>query len=193
MARKSSFTNMVLVLTSICLICSAIMGFVYSVTAEPIRLAEVAEIDNAISAVVPEFDNAPSSEVTSIENEGRISEVYPAKMGEKIVGYAIKTTVSGFGGPMQIMVGFTSDGTIYNTSVISHSETPGLGNKVETKKSPFSAQFKGMDPKITKMSVKKDGGDIDAISASTISSRAYTKGVDNACKIFVKIKEQSQE
>ena len=90
----------------------------------------------------------------------------------------MKSTVSGFGGPLTLMVGLLPDGTVYNTSVLSHSETPGLGAKC-TEES-FFGQFKGWNPEKKKLLVKKDGGDVDAITASTITSRAYTLAIQNA-------------
>ncbi len=181
---------MVLVLTSICLVCSAILGVVYSVTAEPIRQADVAKINKAISSVVPQFDNIPSQEMFKVEFDGKESEVYPAKKEGQAVGYAIKVKSSGFGGPITMMVGFTSDGTIYNTSIVYLSETPGLGAKLTDENIPTRAQLKGLNPASSNITVKKDGGDIDAITASTISSRAFLKGVDIAYQIFLKVQSQ---
>ena len=77
------------------------------------------------------------------------------------------------------MVGVTPDGVVYNTSVLSHSETPGLGAKCNTD-AKFMAQWEGFNPAEKILSVKKDGGDVDAITASTITSRAYTEAVKNA-------------
>ena len=108
---------------------------------------------------------------------------YTAKDGEAVVGYAIESTVVGFGGPLSLMVGVTVDGVVYNTSVLSHSETPGLGAKCSTD-AKFMDQWRGFDPAVKKLSVKKDGGDVDAITASTITSRAYTLAVENALKVF---------
>lgn len=84
------------------------------------------------------------------------------------------------------------DGTINNTSVISHSETPGLGDKMVEGKGTFSLQFKGKDPASFKMQVKKDGGDVDAITASTISSRAFCDAMNLAYEVFKKCKEEQQ-
>ena len=98
------------------------------------------------------------------------------------VGCAINVSPVGFGGPIAIKVGFDASGIIWNTKVLSQAETPGLGAKcVEPS---FSDQFKSLDPSATKLSVKKDGGDIDAITASTITSRAYTDGLALAVKVF---------
>jgi electron transport complex protein RnfG len=187
MAKESSFKNMVITLSVICLVCSALLGVVYSVTKAPIEAAELAKINNAIKAVVPECDNNPSEEM--IEVEGSV--VYPAKVNGNIVGYAIKVKVSGFGGPIQMMVGFKADGTIYNTSVIFHSETPGLGAKI-TGEIPTRTQIVGKNPASSNLTVTKDGGEIDAITASTITSRAFLKGVDAAYKVFVELQKQQQ-
>ena len=80
------------------------------------------------------------------------------------------------------MVGITADGIVYNTSVLSQSETPGLGAKCT--EPAFADQFKNLNPAATKLAVKKDGGDIDAITASTITSRAYVAAVNNALAIY---------
>ena len=75
---------------------------------------------------------------------------------------------------------------MYNTSVLSHSETPGLGAKC-TSDQKFMNQWKGFNPQVKKLSVRKDGGDVDAITASTITSRAYTQAVENALNKFKEI------
>ena len=181
MAKKSTFGNMVLVLSGICLVCSALLGTVYAVTKAPIEASELAKVNAAISAVTPAFDNIPSEEVRTVDDGAQI---YTSRMGGQIVGYAIKVSTSGFGGPLTIMVGFTPDGTVYNTSVISHSETPGLGAKLVDENCAPRVQVKGKNPATNKISVSKDGGEIDAITASTITSRAFLKGVNAAYEVF---------
>ena len=86
------------------------------------------------------------------------------------------------------MVGIAEDGTIHNTTVLSHSETPGLGAKCTTDEH-FISQFRGFDPAAKTLAVKKDGGDLDAITASTITSRAYALAVSNAVAAFNKLNE----
>lgn len=190
MAVKSSFSNMILALVCICLVCSALLGLVNHVTAEPIAAANLAKTNSAIKAVTPEFDNVPSEEVMTVEVDGKEYKVYPAKYQGKIIGYAVEVMPTGFGGVIDMLVGFDAEtGIIYNTSVISHSETPGLGAKIsDTGAGSFRAQFDGMNPAATKFMVKKDGGDIDAITASTITSRAFTSGVAQAYKVYLTIK-----
>ena len=78
------------------------------------------------------------------------------------------------------MVGLLADGSISNTAVLAHKETPGLGDKMDIAKSDFPAQFIGKNPAEFKLSVTKDGGDVDAITAATISSRAFCDAVERA-------------
>ena len=176
MAAKSNLTNMVLVLGVTCLLCSGVLGGAYVLTKEPIDAAAAAKTQQAVAQVLPPF------ETIEYNADGHY---YTAKDGLAVVGYAIESTVVGFGGPLSLMVGVTMDGIVYNTSVLSHSETPGLGAKCTTD-SKFMDQWKGFDPMIKKLSVKKDGGDVDAITASTITSRAYL-AVENALAKFDEI------
>ena len=89
------------------------------------------------------------------------------------------------------MVGVLPDGTVYNTSVLEHSETPGLGAKCENDEK-FLSQFRMLKPG-KKLLVKKDGGDLDAITASTITSRAYSKAVANAIALVKSMEGKSNE
>ena len=190
MALESTVKNMFVSLTVICLVCSALLGGAYAITKEKIDEAEVNKQNEAIARVVPEFDNIPSEEVFEVELEGKKYAVYPAKLSGEVVGYAINTSATGFSGPVVIMVGITAEGRIFNTVPVSHAETPGLGAKISEEGNPFVEQFKDMDPSATVLKVKKDGGDIDAITASTITSRAYTAAVESAWMVFNKIKEE---
>lgn len=183
MAAKSNLTNMVLVLGVTCFCCSAILGGAYALTKDPIDAAAAAKTQQAIAQVLPYF-----SEVQYNED----GHYYTATEGEKLVGYAIESSVVGFGGPLSLIVGITPDGVVYNTSVLAHSETPGLGAKCNTD-AKFMAQWKGFDPSVKSLSVKKDGGDVDAITASTITSRAYALAVENALKTFKTLGGQSNE
>ena len=105
--------------------------------------------------------------------------MYPIRRNGKIIALAIKSyTNKGFGGKMEIMVGFTLDGNISGYKLIDHKETPGLGTKVSEKS--FADQFKGLNPSKVNFKVNKDGGDIDAVTAATISSRAVIDAIQRA-------------
>ena len=187
MAVKSSFANMTLCLFVICLVCSSLLAGVYALTKEPIDAAAKAKNEAAIMEVLPETAVKVEEERT-VEMEGQTYS-YNLAYDEQgnTVGCAINVAPVGFGGPIAIKVGFDASGIIWNTKVLSQAETPGLGAKcVEPS---FSDQFKSLDPSATKLSVKKDGGDIDAITASTITSRAYADGLALAVKVFETIRQ----
>ena len=182
MAVQSSFKNMTVCLFAICLVCSALLAGVYALTKEPIDAAAKAKNEAAIKEVLPETASAIEEERT-VEMDG-VTYTYNLAYDASgnTVGCAINVSTLGFGGPIAIKVGFDMNGVICNTKVLSQAETPGLGAKcVEP---AFSGQFKGFDPAEKKLSVKKDGGDVDAITASTITSRAYADGLATAVKVF---------
>lgn len=181
---ESNFMNMVVVLFTVTLIASAAVGYVYTLTAGPIELAKQAKQTNAIRQVIPgEFDNDPSADAWKMKTpDGGELEFYPAKKNGQAVGTAVKTyTNKGFGGTVWLMVGFYPDGTISNYSVLEHKETPGLGSKMDFW---FSQNGKGniigKNPGINGLKVKKEGGDVDAITAATISSKAFLDAVNRA-------------
>lgn len=181
MAAKSNLVNMVLSLTLVCLVCSALLGGVYAMTSGPIADAQAAKTAASIARVLPAFDVQP--EQKSVEVEG-VEYTYYDVPGS---GVAVLSTVSGFGGPLSLMVGIDNEGKVVNSVVLSHSETPGLGAKCSTESS-FIDQFKGFDPATQRLAVRKDGGDIDAITASTITSRAYTAAVAAAYNVYLKLR-----
>ncbi|MBI9066181.1 MAG: RnfABCDGE type electron transport complex subunit G [Salinivirgaceae bacterium] len=183
--KESTFINMVIALFIVTGIASTTLGFVYEFTKEPIALAKLNKKLDAIKAVVPTFDNNPDSVKFEIPVEGGDPVMaYPAKLGDKLVGTAIESyTMKGFSGLIKIMVGLKPDGTINNISVLEHKETPGLGTHM--KDDWFSGQFIDKNPASFKVKVKKDGGDVDAITAATISSRAYCDALTRAYNAFM--------
>lgn len=184
MAVQSSFKNMSLCLLVICSVCSALLAGVYALTAEPIAAASAAKNQAAIMEVLPECASVEEERTVEMDGESFTYNLAYDELGNT-VGCAIDVSSLGFGGAINIKVGFNTDGIIWNTKVLSQAETPGLGAKcVEP---AFSGQFKGFDPAQKKLAVKKDGGDVDAITASTITSRAYAEALAKAVKVFYAI------
>ncbi len=183
---------MVLTLFVICLVASAAVGVVYGMTKGPIAAAKAAKTTSAIGQVLPGFDNNPGESKQEVERDGGMLTVYTAKKGDQVAGYAIETfSNKGFGGQIRLMVGFLPDGSISKIETLSHTETPGLGDKIERRKNPaFSVQFEGKNPDSFVLKVTKDGGDVDAITASTISSRAYSDAVERAYEVFKTVSNQ---
>ena len=187
MAKKeSTFLSMVATLFVVTLVAAGLLGSVFALTKEPIRLAELKKKNEAIQVVVPGFDNEPSQEVERIFMDGDSLYLNTARQGEEILGTAVETfTNMGFSGEFKLMVGFAPDGSIIDIAVIKHAETPGLGDKMEKGKGDFSVQFMGKHPNSFNIAVTKDRGDVDAITASTITSRAYCDAVTRAFGAFM--------
>lgn len=189
MAKKeSTLVNMVMTLFVITAIAGVALGFVYKATKGPIEIAKQAKLKEAISVVLPEYDKLDPEKGVSVLPEGKTDSLtlYNAYKDDKYIGTAVKTyTDKGFGGRFWIMIGFLPDGTIFNSAVLEHKETPGLGDKMDIAKSDFSVQFKDKNPSSYKLKVSKDGGDVKAITAATISSRAFCDATQRAYDIFI--------
>jgi electron transport complex protein RnfG len=188
---ESTLTNMLMSLGGIALVASALLGFAYQATKGPIAAANKKILENAIKVVSPaDLKDSKLGEMYKLPVEGGDSlACYPVMdTNGKLVVTAISTyTNKGFSGHFSIMVGFTPDGTIVNTAVLAHSETPGLGDKMSKSKSEWSTQFNGKNPETYKLKVTKDGGDVDAITAATISSRAFCDATDRAYTTYMKL------
>lgn len=179
---ESSLKNMVVVLFTITLISSAAVGGVYMITKEPIEQAKVAAVNDALNQVLPEYEATTSQ---TIEVNSLPIVAHTATVADKAVGYAVESiSKNGFGGTVRLMVGFDTVGKIININVLEQKETPGLGTKMTDEGNVLLASFKDKNASEINMTVKKDGGDVDALTAATISSRAYAEAVAVAYEAF---------
>ncbi|MCH5244745.1 MAG: RnfABCDGE type electron transport complex subunit G [Lentimicrobiaceae bacterium] len=180
--KESTLKNMLLSLAIVAGIAGVCLGFVYGLTKDRIDQAAQAKKENALKSVLPAFEKSETLQMDAPDDTRKI-EVFKAFNGEELVGVAVSTyTKKGFGGEIDLMVGILPDGTLNKVSVLSMSETPGLGTKMTDP--GFYTQFEGKHPDTFKMLVKKDGGDVDAITSATISSRAYCDALSRAYKVF---------
>ena len=181
---------MLLVLTGVTAISVALLAYVNKLTKGPIAEANAKTLNEALKQVLPEFTNNPVGESDTIfsEKDGKKVVdfiVYPAKKGEEWVGSAVESKAMGFGGELKVLVGFDAEGKIYNYSLLAHAETPGLGSKAaDWFKEGNKGSIKGMSPGEGELKVSKDGGQVDAITASTITSRAFLKAVNKAYEAY---------
>jgi len=184
---ESSFKNMVIALFGVTLIASASLGLVNDATIEPIAKAELEKQTNAIAAVLPQFESLGTA-YKILPADGKDSiQIFPALNAEgEVISNAIKTyTYKGFSGYIEIMVGIDNSGAISGFQVLKHAETPGLGSKMDSWFSNTSKPAQSILGKVLsegELSVSKDGGSIDAITAATISSRAFLDAVNRAYK-----------
>lgn len=185
--KESTLWNMLWSLTLITAIAGGLLGYTYQLTEEPIARAAKASREKAIQQVIPTYDNSPLDEqmTYTVHNEygETTATIYPAKLGGKLAGAAVEcSNNTGYGGEIRIIVGFEADGTIKDYQVLKHQETPGLGAKMgdwfRTDKNNQS--IIGKSPEEYNFHVTKDSGDIDAITAATITSRAFLAAVRTA-------------
>ena len=170
---KSSVTNMVLVLTGVAVITGAILAYINHITEAPIALQKEKALADGIKAVMGNDDIKVSE---PWEVDAFTAYDINDKQGN-LLGKAVVTTENGFGGPLKVLVGFNTDGDILGYTVLEHAETPGLGAKAGEW---FQDKIIGMNPGVNNFTVSKDGGEVDAITASTITSRAFLRAIQNA-------------
>ena len=194
MAKNDSIWRLVIVLTCISLLAALALTGVYALTKGPIEQSQREKKEKALQAVLPDYEGTVRDTViVDADNEEIPVHLAIGKDGE-LCGAGIETyTKKAFAGRFDLMVGFDADGSIVNTEVLKAGETPGLGDKINKDKSDFALQFNHQNPAEFQLVVKKDGGDVDAITAATISSRAYCDAVQRAYDIFMKVKEDYHE
>ena len=174
---------MFLSLTIFCIAGGLILAEVDNITREPIAASGKEKLEKAVREVVPGFDNSPTDEAYFGVVDGDSLKIYPAKKEGKLIGIAVESsTMKGYSGYIDIIVGFDLQGKIINYSIISHSETPGLGSKMDVwfKTDKNKQNILGKNLSKGRLKLSKDGGDVDAITASTITSRAFLDMVNRA-------------
>jgi len=186
---KSSITNMALVLTGVAVITGGILAYVNHVTAGPIEQQNRLTLQNGIKAVMGGGQLNVSKTDTVRQTDAKGKEltfiIYQTQDNQKKdLGAAVESTTGGFGGDLKVLVGFDPEGQILGYTILQHAETPGLGAKADKWfQKDGKGNIIGKNP-ATPLSVSKDGGDVDAITASTITSRAFLLAVNNAYKAY---------
>lgn len=187
---KSTLVNMVLSLGIITEVAAAALAGVYTQTEEPIAQAKAEKQKAAIGQVLPDiqFNNNPADEATEVTVDGETVTVFPARQDGELVGMAVEShDTNGFSGLITVMYGFNAAGDITGYAVMQHAETPGLGSKMGEWFCNPAHSIIGLNAATSNLTVSKDGGDVDAITAATISSRAFLRALtlaDQASKQF---------
>ena len=170
-----------------CVIVAGLLGLVNGVTAGPIAEINWEKTQVAMSAVAADADNTTFAE-TPLENTqamidaataagGTLGDIYEAQVNGESAGYAITVSASGSQGTIEMMVGVDTEGTVTGVSIVSHSETSGIGTKVMNNEDGVLDQFKGKSAADGTLSV---GTNVDAITGATVSTRGVTTGVNTA-------------
>lgn len=186
---ESTFLNMVLSLVLIALVAAAGLAGIYSLTNEKIDDQQNQKRQAAIREVVlPNAEATVEIQITSDtireEENGKQWVIHNIHQDGQFIGAAVETSGTGFGGEQKLMIGFNPEGEIINYTVLEHQETPGLGDKISNwfKTEKGNQDIRGR--KGGELLVKQDGGDVDAITAATISSRAFLKAIREAYSAF---------
>ncbi len=180
--EKNETLKLGLKLFIITAVAGLILGGAFVITKKPI--ADQVEKTNteAMKEILPKADKF---EKMGGKSNSVVTEVNEGKKGSNVAGYAIKVLTKGYGGQIEMMVGVSEDGKVQGIKILSHSETPGLGANAPQPK--FSGQFKGKstekDLEVVKTAPGKDN-EIEAMTGATITSRAVTKGVNDAVKFY---------
>ena len=171
------------ILFTITALIGLILGIAYKITEKPIKQAQLRQRQEAMRMALPAGEVFKKKDM-DLPEDGNISEVNEAYSGDKLIGYDISVSTSGYGGTIKMIVGISSDGRVEGLRILSHSETPGLG--ANAAKPAFSGQFEGKNSSrldVVKVAPSKDD-QIQAISGATITSRAVTKGVNEALSLY---------
>lgn len=191
--KASTLPNMVISLIVITMAAGLSLGFVNEITAGPKAAAKLAKKINALKEVLPDFNNNPldEAEMYASDKVKDSIELYPASKDGQIVGAAVVgSSDKGFSGLIKLMVGFNPEGEIIDIVVLEQKETPGLGTKI--KEDSFKQQFRNKSPESFDLKVKKDGGEVDALTGATITTRAFGEAVQLAFDMYKEEFVQSQ-
>ncbi len=180
---------MALVLTAVAVIMGAVLAFVNDMTSGPISAQKEKTLADGIKAVLACNDLVVTRTDTVRQNDAKGKEltyiIYQTQDAQgQDLGAAVESTVGGFGGALKVLVGFDPEGTIKGYTLLEHAETPGLGAKADKWfQKGEKGDIIGKSP-AEPLTVSKDGGQVDAITASTITSRAFLLAVNNAYSAF---------
>ena len=186
---ESSLLNMTLVLTGVAVIVGVVLAYVNNLTSGPINEQKEKALADGIKTVmvcdnliVAKTDTVKQPDAKGKEQTYIIYQIQDAQNQD--LGAAIESTTGGFGGDLKVLVGFDKQGTILGYTLLEHAETPGLGAKADKWfQKGEKGDIIGKNPQ-EPLTVSKDGGQVDAITASTITSRAFLKAVNNAYNAY---------
>ena len=185
---ESSLTNMMLVLTAVAVVMGAVLAIVNNVTSGPISEQKAKALADGIKTVMNTNELKVAQTDTVRQNQQGKELTYiiynvENQQGNSL-GAAVESTTMGFGGDLKVLVGFDAEGNILGYTLLEHAETPGLGAKADQWfQKGQKGDIIGKNPQ-EPLTVSKDGGKVDAITASTITSRAFLKAINNAYSAY---------
>lgn len=179
-----------LILGAFCLGFGTMLVMTNGFTKDDIAQRALEDRQNSLAQVIPDsiHDNNLATDTLVLKNsQGNEDTVYVATKEGKVTGVAFEASGSGYAGAVKVMLGVDLEGKILGARVLAHKETPGLGDKIEVKKSDWILRFTGMsigNPPLEKWKVKKDGGIFDQFAGATITPRAVVKAIREGLQFF---------
>ena len=185
------------VLGGIGLLTSGALALADRTTQADIQAAQELDMKQSLIQVLPgKYDNDLLKDTVTLPGPDGDVTVYRARRAGKVVAVVFKVQARGYAGPVVSMMGVDRDGRVLGVRVIKHTETPGLGDKIDPAKSNWIYEFEGKslgDPPAEKFAVKKDAGVFDQFAGATITPRAVVKSVKGGLEFFAKEKSRLLE
>jgi electron transport complex protein RnfG len=166
-----------------------LLALAYGLTKEPIEKSELEDLRHSLEQVIPAsiHDNNPAADTMQLKLDGKNLLVYRARRANRVTGVAFEASRRGYSGEIRVLLGIDANGKLLGVRVLQHTETPGLGDKIEVNKSDWITRFTGKslgDPPEAQWAVKKDGGPFDQFAGATITPRAVVNGVRDGLQLF---------
>jgi electron transport complex protein RnfG len=178
-----------LVLGCFSLMATLLLAVAYGLTKEPIERSALEDLRRSLEQVIPAsiHDNNPAADTLQLQLDGTPLLVYRARRGNHVTGVAFEAARRGYSGEIRLLLGIDENGKLLGVRVLQHTETPGLGDKIEVTRSDWITRFAGKslgDPPDAQWAVKKDGGPFDQFAGATITPRAVVNGVRDGLRLF---------
>lgn len=178
-----------LVLGGFSLAATLLLAVVNALTLEPIAQSAREDLRRSLEQVIPasSHDNNPAADTLLLKTDGKDVLVYRARKGERVSGVAFEVSQPGYSGAIRVLLGIDADGQLTGVRVLHHTETPGLGDKIEVNRSDWITRFTGLslgNPPDAQWAVKKDGGPFDQFAGATITPRAVVNAMRNGLRLF---------
>jgi len=184
------------VLCLFCLRFGLLLAFTDEMTLDDISARAIEDKQNSLSQVLPDelHDNNPVTDTVTVANaEGKELTVFRARKNGAVTAVAYEIFGTGYAGEIKLMMGIDADGKLLGVRVLAHKETPGLGDKIEIKKTDWIGRFTGLslgNPPIERWKVKKDGGQFDQFAGATITPRGVLAAIRDGLEFFAANKSQ---
>lgn len=178
-----------LVLGGFSLAATLLLTLAYGLTKEPIEQSALEDLRHSLEQVIPAnmHDNNPAADTVQLQVDGKPLLVYRARKADHVTGVAFEVSRKGYSGDIRVLLGIDEGGKLLGVRVLKHTETPGLGDKIEVTRSDWITRFNGLslgNPPDAQWAVKKDGGPFDQFAGATITPRAVVNGIRDGLRLF---------